>query len=202
MARERQWPLYAALLVGGASRRMGRPKQLLGPPGNSWAERLVSVAARVAERVVICGAGELPSALAAVPRLADATDAVGPMAGLLAAMRSAPDARWLLLACDLPALDERGLRFVLAHASPEACGVMPRRSTDATPEPLGALYDPRLTDVIEERARSGRFGLWRLGDDPRVATPILPVELLSQWRDADTVEDAAAIDPSIPPWSR
>src|SRR6187401_236619 len=151
-------PLRAALLVGGASRRMGSPKQLLELDGETFAERIAHAAEGVAQRLVICGAGDVPAALAGVPRLRDAEGVAGPLAGLLAAFEHDPESAWLALACDQPLATREALSWLADERRPEAIAVLPRLSRERV-EPFPGIYEPaaRLALVaLAAEAGSGR----------------------------------------------
>ena len=90
---ERGGPLWAGLLVGGGSRRMGRPKALLELAGDSLAERALAAVIPRVDGVALLGSGKVPAALHDLPRLADVAGVDGPMAGVLAAT-----ALWMLRA--------------------------------------------------------------------------------------------------------
>ncbi len=66
--------------------------------GLTWLENTVELLTPFTEQVVLSGAGEVPSSLDSLVRLADVPDVQGPLTGILAAMRWHPDACWLLLA--------------------------------------------------------------------------------------------------------
>ncbi len=100
-----QWsktPVFGCVLIGGKSSRMGRPKHLMRKDGQTWLARTAELLRHVCESVVIAGGGVVPEGASSFPRLVDVPDAEGPMSGLLAAMRWAPHASWIVAACDLP----------------------------------------------------------------------------------------------------
>jgi molybdopterin-guanine dinucleotide biosynthesis protein A len=146
-------PVLGAVLVGGASRRMGRDKALLPWHGEPLAvhgiRRLATVCPRVA---LVGGSGRGYDRLGFAwwpdpPGLAGA----GPMAGLLAALDRAP--RVLLVGCDLPELEPWFLRRLLAAgrgrpaAIPEVNGQL---------EPLCAVYGAELRPHIRRLLAAGR----------------------------------------------
>ena len=61
--------LYACILIGGKSTRMGRPKHLIRIDGLTLIERLEKTLRPFVRRVYISGAGRLPHALRHLPRL-------------------------------------------------------------------------------------------------------------------------------------
>ncbi len=80
-----QWrkaPVYACVLIGGKSRRMGSPKHLLQLGEKTWLEHTVSVLDQASLETVLVGRGDIPASLQVRRRLPDAPDATGPMAGM------------------------------------------------------------------------------------------------------------------------
>lgn len=182
-------PLHGGLLVGGASRRMGRPKALVEVAGTTLAERAAASLAPAVERLVLLGAGPVPNSLGALPRLADAEDAAGPLAGLLAALRSAPQAAWVICPCDLPALTPQAVAWLVGERRPGRLAVLPRVPPDGPPEPLFALYEPAALELLAALAADGAPAPRRLAGRPGVAVVPVPAPLAACWRDADRPGD-------------
>ncbi len=186
---ETQWrrtPLFGCVLIGGKSRRMGRPKHLLRTgAGITWLEHTISVLSPLCKGVVIAGPGDVPACLAGCPRLPDAPDAQGPMAGLLAAMRWAPWASWLLAACDMPYLSAAAVEWLLSTRRPDTWASLPRLPGDTGVEPLLAHYDFRARGTIESLVRRGEYSLSVLSRYARMSPAIVPESLAAAWRDVD-----------------
>lgn len=127
-----------AVLVGGASRRMGEDKALLDWAGRPLALHVAAIVARVVPRVILVGGSGRGYERLGRPWLPDPPGLAGqgPLAGLLAALQVAP--RVLLVACDLPHLEPIHLaRFIFAAAeAPAAMPLLP----GARREPLVGLY--------------------------------------------------------------
>jgi len=85
-------PVFAGVLVGGESRRMGRPKQFVEIGGCAMIEHVVRSVSEEVDEVVLLGGGPVPSSLEGLSRVADADGCRGPMAGILGAMRARPEA--------------------------------------------------------------------------------------------------------------
>lgn len=154
-------PLFAGLLVGGKSVRMGRPKQLV----SFGASTLGEIAAHalsgglgeaephgdcepLSSNLAVLGAGPLPDALQCLPRLPDPPGLAGPVAGLLAAHRWLPHAAWVLAACDHPWLSAADIRWLIQQRRPGKWAIIPRQSDDH-PCPTLALYEPQALTVLE-----------------------------------------------------
>ncbi len=133
----------AAVLAGGASRRMGTDKAALDVAGQTMAERVAN-AARRAGAIDVVQIGGTSSTLSVVP---DRWPGQGPLGGIITALT---DARcpWVFVgACDLPGLDESTIRRLTIHAIPDADVVM--AVTDRR-EPLCALW--RVAGALDSLA--------------------------------------------------
>jgi molybdenum cofactor guanylyltransferase len=155
-----QRPLIGLVLAGGRSTRMGKDKAaLVHPDGRTLARRTHDLLLDAGcEEVMIslrhdqeipAGFGSLPH-----PRITrdSAGESVGPLSGLLASMRTRPDADWLVLACDLPRLDDKTLTELISSRLPEEPFLSYRSEFDGLPEPLCALYGEGSLDLLEMAA--------------------------------------------------
>lgn len=186
-ARSRR-PVNAGVLIGGASTRMGQSKSLLRYDGTAFAARVIAAVRGSAERVVFLGDGPTPADTPQVERLADAPDLAGPLAGILAALRWAPDACWIIVACDLPLLRPAALDWLLGQRGPGRAAVLPSVSP-ARVEPLLAIYEPESLVLIERLVSRGLRSPHRLGDEPTVYTPTPPASLRECWTNVNTPEE-------------
>jgi glutamate dehydrogenase (NADP+)/cyclic pyranopterin phosphate synthase/molybdopterin-guanine dinucleotide biosynthesis protein A len=201
----RDRPLHAGLLIGGASSRMGRPKQMIEFEGATLAEIAVrALSAGMgqgpeqsdppgAERIVLLGAGPIPESLAGMGRLPDPPGLAGPVAGLIAAHRWAPYAAWMSAACDHPALAPAHVGWLRSQRRPGVWAVIPRQS-DGQPCPTLALYEPqalaRLETLLLTDPRGARMAA--LLEHQRTSSPDVPPELASGWQNVNTPQELAA----------
>ena len=150
-------PLYGLVLAGGRSTRMRRDKAALAYQGQTQLERAMALlTALVARAFVSVRADQRGDPLRA--RFAQITDAhqnIGPLAGLLAAQAQHPEAAWLVLACDLPLLDEGTLAHLLRARDPARTATAYRSSHDGLPEPLCAVYEPRSREPLAAYVAAG-----------------------------------------------
>lgn len=179
--------LLGGVLIGGSSRRMARPKHLLSLDGKLLLDRAVEALAPVVDEVVLLGAGELPASQAGRARLPDPPGTTGPLAGLLAGLRWAPEACWVVAACDLPLLEPEAVRWLVGQRRPGRWAVLPH--TGKGVEPLLALYEPQTLRELEALAATGVLAPRRLAELDNVATPEPPPELLRCWFNANSPED-------------
>lgn len=179
-----QWqktPVFGCVLIGGESRRMGRPKHLIETEGLTWLEWTLRALKRVCSRVVIAGAGELPERMVNPIQLPDIMGAAGPMAGVLAAMRWTPSASWIMAACDMPQVSFPALDWLISHRRPGVWAILPRGGKPRAVEPLLAYYDCRSHAVIESLFAQGNHSLAAVQNHPKTATPEIPYHLRDAW---------------------
>jgi molybdenum cofactor guanylyltransferase len=150
--------LYGLVLAGGHSSRMGRDKAALAYDGRAQLERAMALLGpHVARAYVSVRADQVTDPLRArFPQVVDQVAGLGPVAGILAAQALQPQAAWLVLACDLPLLDDRTLAYLVSAREPRALATAYRSSHDGLPEPLCAIWEPRSHDALAAYAAEGR----------------------------------------------
>lgn len=188
MVRSEVDGILGVVLVGGASRRMSTPKQLLSHHGAPLAARAVEAMRPHVEQVVLAGSGPVPDELEDLHRLPDARDVAGPLAGVLAAMRWVPKSAWVVAACDMPWISRDAVRWLIHQRRPGTWGVLPR-SGEGRIEPLLAVYEPHARSPLEGQAAAGRWGLRHLAESPRIRCPIPPAELADAWVNVNTPDE-------------
>lgn len=146
--------LYGLVLAGGKSRRMGRDKGLMTYHGKPQVQVVADLLSDLTDGVFLsCREDQYTeSEFLGLPRLVDSAEAAGPLAGILAGFDHAPDAAWLVVACDLPLLDKTILKEVIAQRSETADVVAYRSAYDDLPEPLCAVYEPGFRPVLLKAA--------------------------------------------------
>ena len=151
-------PLLGLVLAGGRSTRMHTDKAALPYGGRSQLERAMTlIAPHVSQAYVSVRADQSTEPLRArFPQIPDTHESLGPIAGLLAAQARHPEAAWLVLACDLPLLDERTLAHLVRSRAPERVATAYRSSHDGLPEPLCAIWEPRSAVPLAAYVANGR----------------------------------------------
>lgn len=152
------------VLAGGESRRMGQDKAALALAGTSQLERTVALLAR-----------HLPAVFVAVresqrqdplrARFAQVVDAPafsaaelsGPIAGILGAFAARPDHAWLVVACDLPLLDDAAIAGLLRGRSPQTVATAYTSAHDGLPEPLCAIWEPQAAALLRAHVAGGNL---------------------------------------------
>ena len=194
-----QVPVWACILIGGRSSRMGQPKHLLRRPGGSgesWLERTVRLVEPLVEGVVVSGKGELPGPVKHLPRLPDIPGVAGPLTGVLSAMRWQPGMSWLVIACDMPFISESAINWLLeGHSRPGCWGRLPRLPDSDFCEPLFAWYNGRTHHLLEEQFLTGNLRVGKIASHIKIDNPIIPERLRSAWQNVNTPEQLQAVQP-------
>ena len=150
-------PLSGLVLAGGQSRRMGSDKAALVSGGATQLERAVGLLGHHVDEVFASTnasqAGD--TVRKPFPQIIDRYEDLGPVAGILSAMAAHPDRAWLVLACDLPHIDDETIEFLLRLASAELPVTAFRSVVDGLPEPLCAVYRPAARITIERFVADG-----------------------------------------------
>lgn len=188
---DEEWSKRSVLpgvLIGGQSTRMGRPKQLIDHGGRTLIRRAIDGLGPSMDDPVLLGSGRVPESLTGNRRLADVPGIEGPLGGLLAALRWAPNEAWLVVACDQPLITREAVEWLLAQRHPGRWAIMPRFG-DGPVEPFLAVYEPQARALLERLARSGPRGPWRIAEHDRVVSPEPPADIAACWRNVNTPEE-------------
>lgn len=190
-------PVLGAILVGGRSSRMGSPKALLAYRGRTLIEHVAAALAPLTRAVYLLGDGAAPPALAALPRIGDAPQWSGPLAGVVAALRFDPRAWWLVAGCDQPHLTRGSLEWLLAQRTADCVAVVPR-GADGIARPLPGLYHSGSLSCLAAREDGMRAAaLCSLQRAPRVVSALIPESERSAWESVNTPVELRALCESV-----
>jgi molybdopterin-guanine dinucleotide biosynthesis protein A len=149
----------AAILLGGASRRMGRDKARLSIDGVAAVTRLARACEELFDDVLLVG-GDPPVGTPG-RRIPDPPGPPSPLRGFVGALEAARAERVLVLATDLLLVTPDLLLALVAW--PEAAAVVPRPEEGS--QPLCALYQrDAVLPIAKRRLGSGDLSLRGLLD--------------------------------------
>ena len=96
---------------------MGSDKALLLRDGRSQLSHTADLLAAHTERVFVSARRDQldDPERSRFDAIVDRYDDVGPIAGILSALEEYPDRDWLVVACDLPNIDDETLTFLVAN---------------------------------------------------------------------------------------
>jgi len=184
--------LYGLVLAGGRSSRMRADKAALAYGARpQLAEAFDRVARHTGKCFVSVRAEQQADPLrAAYPQVVDGDAGRGPVAGILAAQARYPQSAWLVVACDLPYLDDATLEDLLRRRDPGRLATCFSSTHDGLPEPLCAVYEPASRLPLLAHVQGGRDcpRKFLMGHDVCVLEP----RHGSALDNANTPEEAAA----------
>jgi len=137
-------PLYGLVLGGGRSTRMRSDKASLiyhGKPQTEHCLDLLSV--HCAQSFLSCRSDQSDQpGFSGHPQIHDTFFDMGPLGGILSALKAHPRAAFLVVACDLPFLDGPSLAALVAGRDPSRIATTFAGPQNGLPEPLCAIYEP------------------------------------------------------------
>ncbi|MEO0424580.1 MAG: NTP transferase domain-containing protein [Pseudomonadota bacterium] len=153
-------PLHGLLLAGGRSRRMREDKALLRYHDQrtqlAVTHDLLSTVLDGEVKLSVRADQRDEPERARYAQLIDLPDVEGPASGIRAAQMEAPEAAWLVVACDLPRLDLETLRTLVERRDANADATAYVSSHDGLPEPLCAIWEPSSAHTLAAMLSEGR----------------------------------------------
>lgn len=142
------------VLVGGKSTRMGSDKTQLeyyGKPQKEIAKNLLES----------CGLQTFYSvaynenALLKTDKISDKFMNLGPFGGICSAFQKDPNSAWLVIATDLPFVDEQLIQLLLEKRNPSKAATTIKGKNKEFPEPLITIYEPKAYPILLQYLAQG-----------------------------------------------
>jgi len=152
--------ISAALLVGGESRRMGSDKATVLFDGEPlWRVQLSLLRKLRPSELIVSGRADPPWRPLDVQFVPDDPPSRGPMSGLAASLARIRTTHLLVLAVDMPFMNEKYLRSLCDQIEP-ARGVVPM--IDRQAEPMAAIYPVQIHAGLVDALSRSDFSLQSL----------------------------------------
>ncbi len=92
------------------------------------------------------------------PQIIDKKDFedMGPISGILSAFDAYKEKTWIVLACDLPFVNEKVIKNLIENRNERRLATAYISVNDQLPEPLCAIYEPKAFDFIKTFVAEGR----------------------------------------------
>lgn len=146
------------VLAGGRSRRMGRDKALIGYRGRTLLANALAILRPHVEQLFVIGDPERHGA-AGVEVFKDDIPGLGPLGGITTALHHASNERVIVLACDMPHVNEVLIDRLKTMHEPHHDAVVPQ--CDGQLEPLVAIYHQRCTPAFGRCIAEGQLKMAR-----------------------------------------
>jgi len=136
--------IYGLVLSGGKSTRMGTDKGLIAYHGIPQRDYLYQLLEKICDRTFMSIRKEQEADISSTfSTIVDEDVFKGPFNGILSAHKEYPNVSWLVLACDLPLIDEKSLRELIAVRKGSVDATAFAQKENPLPEPLCAIWEPQ-----------------------------------------------------------
>jgi len=141
--------LNGLVLAGGKSQRMGFDKGALNWHGKEQRYHVDDLLKPFCNEVFIsCRADQQQDIDPNYLTIPDTFTGLGPYGAILSAFREKPDNAWLVIACDLPLLDETTLQYLIDNRNISSIATAFKSGFDGFPEPLITIWEPKCYPVL------------------------------------------------------
>jgi molybdopterin-guanine dinucleotide biosynthesis protein A len=148
--------LYGLVLAGGRSVRMGEDKGMVQWHGVPQRYYVATLLKNYCEKVFIsCRRDQLDSINPQYQTIVDSDNIKGPLAGILSAFEYANNVAWLVIACDLPLIDDTTISYLISNRNTSTIATTFISPFDGLPEPLITIWEPTAYAEIIEKAGIG-----------------------------------------------
>jgi molybdenum cofactor guanylyltransferase len=156
-------PLYGLVLAGGESSRMKVDKASLEYHGEPQAQRAFRLLDSCCEKTLLSNRQEQKDrpGHTSLPQIHDSFHGIGPLGGILTAMEHQSEAAWLVLACDLPYINEETIHQLIQLRNAQKMATTFQHE-DGTLEPLCSIYEPRIRNLLLKAYAENAFSLLQI----------------------------------------
>lgn len=144
--------LNGLVLAGGYSRRMKRDKGGLLYHGMTQREYCYNLLTNICQKKYIsCREEQLSLVESGLPVITDCYPDAGPMGALLSAFHQNSSAAWLVIACDMPFLNNDILQYLVNKRNPSLVATYFLYPDSAIIEPLCTIYEPSIYPILQNK---------------------------------------------------
>ena len=146
--------LNGLVLVGGESSRMGKDKSSIEYHGIPQSDFLVNLLGNYVSKVYLsCHPDRVP--LTNHPVIIDTFLNLGPFGGVLSAFHYEPKVAWLVVACDLPLINDSIISQLISERDTSRVATCFLDPVTGLPEPLITIWEPRAYPVLLQYLSQG-----------------------------------------------
>ncbi len=173
--------LYGLILAGGFSKRMGQDKALMDYHGKPQIEYVYDLLGKHCVKIFLSKRPDQKTYKEiSVVNDTQAFTNIGPLGGILSAMKTYPENSWLVMGCDLPFVMDETLEFLIKNRKPQRLATAFKSTHDGLPEPLCAIWEahgyPKILGFLKKDIHCPRKVL--INSDTQLLEQVNP-----QWLD-------------------
>jgi molybdopterin-guanine dinucleotide biosynthesis protein A len=136
--------LNAVILAGGKSLRMGEDKSQLRYFNETQELHLAEICQNLGLPTFISKDKDGSGSIGQFEIVPDSFVGLGPFGAVLSAFRKKRNVAWLVVACDLPFIDQDVIKELIKSRDPSKFMTTLRSDEKEFGEPLAAIYEPRM----------------------------------------------------------
>lgn len=146
LIQQRIAPVQGLVLAGGKSMRMGTDKGLLEYHGKSQRNFAVEMLEKMNFKTFLSVRKE--QNITDMATVEDVFLGLGPFGAICSAFQSDPNKAWLVLATDLPFVDEKVIQLLLEKRDPGKIATAIKGKDKQFPEPLITIWEPKAYPIM------------------------------------------------------
>ena len=139
-------PLNALILAGGKSQRMGKDKAQINYHGSPQQEHLLKLTKNFVDKTYLSIRQDQENTDQNV--IKDGFVGLGPYGAILSAFKEQPDSAWLVIACDLPYIDEAAISYLINNRDPSKVATAFHNPETGFPDPLFTIWEPKAYMIM------------------------------------------------------
>lgn len=183
-----QIPLNGLVLAGGKSTRMGEDKALLQWHGKEQMYYLADMLKKFCNEVFIsCRAEQVNEIDKNYKIIKDEFKDAGPLGAIISAFHQNKNCAWLVVACDLPLLDEKAIHYLVQNRDEFSIATAFQSPYYSLPEPLITIWEPDALHFLETALSEGKLSPQKVLMNTKIK--ILHAPEPSALMNANTPED-------------
>jgi molybdopterin-guanine dinucleotide biosynthesis protein A len=146
LIQEKIAPIQGLVLAGGKSTRMGTDKGLLNFFGKNQRDVTIDLLKKHHLKTYLSVREE--QEIAVENKITDKLIGLGPFGAICSAFQENPDVAWLVLATDLPFVDDTIIQKLLKHRNPSKIATTIKGKNAQFPEPLITIWEPKSYPLL------------------------------------------------------
>jgi molybdenum cofactor guanylyltransferase len=147
-------PINGLILSGGLSTRMGEDKRLIDYHGKTQEQYLFDLLSIYCSEVYV---SINKNQTADLPHIFDLDLSIkSPIVGILSAFEKHSETAWLVVACDMPFINQEVIEYLINHRNPEKFATAFLNPEEHFPEPLLTIYEPKILEILKEAINQGK----------------------------------------------
>ncbi len=134
-------PIQGLVLAGGKSTRMGSDKGTLNFFGKNQREVVIDLLEKHHLKTYLSVRED--QEIQTENKITDKFIGLGPYGAICSAFQENPDVAWLVLATDLPFVNDEVIKLLLKHRNPSKIATTIKGKSNQFPEPLITIWEPK-----------------------------------------------------------